>query len=107
MGKITYYEKIYLGENITSEEAVKLKALLENQPLKANVYLITPSANEFDQLDIYHSKYLMQKFYKEHPPYIVGIAKKHEDAVALVEKMIQECVTARGDANLKEYLFGE
>lgn len=107
MGKINYYENIYLSEDIAADDLVKLKQELMEQPWKANVFLITISTNEYDQLDIYHSKYLMQRFYREHPPYVVGIARKQPDAVALVEKMMQECVTAKGNANLKAYFIGE
>ena len=107
MEKIRYYKSLYLSDDIGSVELVKLKLDLATDPLKANVYLITLASNEQDQLDIYHAKYLIQKYYKERPPYVIGIAKKKSDACVLVEQMMQECVTARGDANLKAYLIGE
>ena len=105
--KILFHETLYLGEGMTDAEASQLKSDLTSAPLKANVYVITISANEQDQLDIYHSKYLIQKYYKEHPPYIVGITRKQSEAYSLVEQMMQECVTARGDANVRMYLIGE
>ncbi len=105
--KIIYHKALFLGENITDAEAEQLKVDLVNSPLKANVYVISISANEQDQLDIYHSKYLLQKYYKERPPYIVGIARKQSEACSLVEQMMQECVTVRGNANVRAYLMGE
>lgn len=105
--KILFHKALYLGEGLTDADVLQLKSDLESAPLKANVYVITISANEQDQLDIYHSKYLIQKYYKERPPYIVGITRKQSEAYSLVEQMMQECVTARGDANVRMYLIGE
>lgn len=107
MKSIKYYKKIYLSEDIDFRDLMQIKKDLIKQPLKANVFLIAMSYNEHDQLDIYHSKYLEQRFYRERPPYIVGIAREKKDAVTLVEKMVQECVNLRGDVNLKAYLAGE
>lgn len=107
MENIRFLENIYLGEGIEQRDLAKLKQDLNEKPLFANVFVIALSANEHDQLDIYHSKYLMQRFYQNHPPLIAGIARKQGDAVALVEKILQECVTRRGDVNLKAYLVGE
>lgn len=107
MENIKFIEHLYLGENIEYEALYQLKKKLNDEPIKANVFVITISANEHDQLDIYHSKYLIQRFYKKNPPYVIGIAKKHGDAVALVAQIVQECLTKRGDVDLKAYLIGE
>lgn len=107
MENIRFLNNIYLGEGMEQGNLEKLKQDLNDRPLFANVFVITISANEHDQLDIYHAKYLMQRFYKKNPPYVIGIAKKHDHAVALVEKIVKECVTLRGDVNLKAYLVGE
>lgn len=105
--KIKYHKRLYLSEGISRVDLMKLKHDLEKQPLKANVYLITISSNEQEMLDIYHSKYLIQKYYKERPPYVVGITKKKAEAFSLVEQMMQECVATRRDADLRAYLVGE
>lgn len=107
MKKIIYHPTLYLGEGLSYGEMVKTKAVINRTPYKADVYLITRSMNVNDQLDIFQPKYLTQKFYESHPVYVFGMAKKKEDALALIEKIMQECVTARGDANLVAYLTGE
>lgn len=107
MKKLTYYPSLYLPDDIDYSEMVKIKTKLNRQPAKADVYLITRSLNETDQLDIFHSKYLPQKFYEEHPLYVYGLAKDKDAAISLVKKIVQECVAARGDANLIKYLTGE
>lgn len=107
MENIRFINNIYLGEGIEEKDIPKLKEDLDARPLFANIFVITIALNEQDQLDIYHSKYLMQRFYKNNAPLVVGIARKKGDAYALVEKIVQECLTLRGDVNLKAYLVGE
>lgn len=107
MKKLIYHPKLYLGESLTYGDMVRIKAKLNIQPKKADVFLITRSMNEQDQLDIFHAKYLQQKFYDKHPVYVFGMAKDKEEAIEVIEKIMQECVTAQGDANLIAYLTGE
>ncbi|MBQ9142992.1 MAG: hypothetical protein IJX63_14560 [Lachnospiraceae bacterium] len=107
MENIRFLNNIYLDEVLMQSDLKKLKQDLNDNPLSANVFVIAISTNEHDQLDVYHSKYLIQRFYKKNPPLVIGIAKKQGNAFALVEKIVQECVTRRGDVNLKAYLVGE
>ncbi len=105
--RIKYFKELYRSEDIRYSDLLRIKHCLEKQPQKANVFLITIATNEQEQLDILHSKYLIQPYYKEKSLYIIGLAKKKKDAMAIVEQMMQECVNTRGDANLKAYLIGE
>ncbi len=105
--RIKYYKELYKSEDIRYSDLLRIKHCLEKQPQKANVFLIVVSANEGEQLDILHSKYLIQPYYKDKSFYVIGLAKKKKDALALVEQMMQQCVSNRGDANLKAYLIGE
>lgn len=107
MKHIRFLKKIYLGDGLESGDLKKLKQELDENPLFANVFVITISANDNDQLDIYHSKYLIQRYYRKNPPLVAGIAKKQADAVTLVREIVQECVNQRGDTNLKAFLVGE
>lgn len=109
MKKITYRYQLYLSDSINYGDIFKIKLTLNTSPLRADVYLITRSINEEDQLDIFHSKYLPQKFYNRHDKslHVFGIAKTKDEALSLIEKIAQECVEARGDANIIKYLIGE
>lgn len=109
MKKITYRYQLYLSDSINYGDIFKIKRTLNTSPLRADVYLITRSINEEDQLDIFHSKYLPQKFYNRHDKslHVFGITKTKDEALSLVEKIAQECVEARGDANIIKYLIGE
>ena len=103
--KLEYHHRLYLGESISELKLDKIKRRLKKQPLFSNVYLLTVSRNQSDQLDIFAAKQLVQNYYKKYPVYVVGIASDYNEAVALVEKIVQECLLARGDCALKEYLL--
>ncbi|MCI8800663.1 hypothetical protein NSB25_21350 [Acetatifactor muris] len=101
---IAYRPELYLGESINRKKLDKIKKRLENRPLFSGVFLIAFSRNPSDQLEIYEAKQLSQSYYQKYPPYIVGIAGSRQEAVALVEKIVKECLSVRGDCALKEYL---
>ena len=107
MNKINFHYHLRLGEGLEYKDLMQMKKNLRNDPVGANLFLITLSSNEQEQLDIYDAKYLIQKYYSKNPPYVIGIAKEKEHAISLVEELMQECVSSRGDANLKAYLMGE
>lgn len=103
--QLTYYQKLYTGYGIPAEKLDKLKKKLEKHPALANVYLITNARNGIDQLEIYHSGLLEQRYYQKNPPYIIGIVKTYAEAVAVIEQIVKECLDVRGDCALREYLL--
>lgn len=104
-GKLKYHPGLYLGEGIDRAKLDKIKKRLEKKPLFAGVYVITLSRNAFDQLEIYDAAQLAQRYYRTNPPYIVGIAKDYETSLRLLLQLVEECLQARGDCALKEYLL--
>lgn len=104
-GRFQFASNLYLGEGIASEKLDKIKKRLEKKPLLANVYLITPSRNPSDQLDIFDARQLVQPHYKDEEFLILGIASGYEDALQLIERITKECLEVRGDCNLREYLL--
>lgn len=103
--KLTFYPELYLGESISSDKLDKLKEKLIKKPLFSALYVIALSQNPSDQLEIYAARQLAQSYYSKYPPYIIGITANYDEAVSLVEKIVQECIKERGDCALKEYLL--
>lgn len=101
---IVYHPKLYLGGSIRKKNLDKIKKKLEKKPIFSGVFLIAVSRNRFDQLEVYSARQLCQSYYQNYPPYVVGIAGNREEAVGLVEEIVRECLQARGDCALKEYL---
>ena len=118
-GKLKFAQNLYLGEGIALEKLDKLKKRLNKKPLLANVYLITPARNPADQLDIFDARLfdmeeaasavppgqLVQPHYKDEEFLVLGMASGYEDALQLIERITGECLKARGDCNLREYLL--
>lgn len=103
--RVRYHSNLYLSEGITEKKLDKIKKKLEKKPLLSGVFLIAVSANPSDQLDIFDARQLVQSYYEKNPPYVIGIAGSREEAVTLVEQIVQECLRERGDCALKEYLL--
>lgn len=104
-GKLKFAQNLYLGEGIAPEKLDKLKNRLNKKPLLANVYLITLARNPADQLDIFDARQLVQPHYKDEEFLVLGMASGYEDALQLIERITGECLKARGDCNLREYLL--
>ncbi len=103
--KLNFYPGLYLGESISPEKLDKLKRELKSKPLLSSLYVLTLSQNPSNQLEIYAARLLAQPYYRKYPPYIIGIAADYDEAVSLVEQIVQECIRERGDCALKEYLL--
>lgn len=95
-----FYRYLYVGDTVRNLRKIKWK-LRHHAGVQAYVIVLAPSP---DQLEIFHSAYLKQKYYRHHAPIVVGIATNHEEAVDIVVKMTQECVETLGNCNLKEFL---
>lgn len=95
-----FYKYLYIGDTVTNPAKAKRKL---KRHAGGNFYVITIAQGP-DQLEIYHCAYLKQKYYRYHPPIIVGIASGYEEAVKVIMKITQECLDATGNCNLKEYL---
>ena len=102
---LKFSPKIYLGESIKEEKLEKIKKKLEKNPFFSGMFLITLSRNVSDQLEIYAAKQLVQSYYKKNPPYVIGITATYEEALVIIEQIVQECLQTRGDCALKEYLL--
>ena len=99
-----FYKNLYIGEGIKHPNIVKWK--LRHNAGQFQVYVIALAARR-DQLEIYHCAFLQQKYYKKHPPYIIGVAKKYEEALDIVVEITKAALERNGYPDLKKYLFPE
>lgn len=95
-----FYRYLYIGDTVT--DLAKIKWKLKHHA-GTQVFVVT-IAQGADQLEIFHAAYLKQRYYRYHPPIIIGIASCYEEAVDIIVKITQECVEVTGTCNLKEYL---
>lgn len=102
---LTFHPHIYRSGSITDKEFGNICKQLQKNPLFSDVYLLVPASNGRDLLEFYHSRQLAQPYYREKEHYIIGMARTYGEAVSLVEQIVQECLAARGDCALREYLL--
>lgn len=102
--KLIYSPRLYLGESIDCKQLHKLKQTLENKPILADVYILTPAHNAHDELDLFSSRVLLQPHYRNREILVVGIARSEEEGLALIEQITKDCLNDRGDVRLREYL---
>lgn len=95
-----FYKYLYVGETVEHVGILKQKLKIHAM---VRVYLVTLACGD-DQLEIYSSMLLMQKYFRKHAPIIIGIASNYEEAVAIVQKIVEESLERTGTCNLKEYL---
>lgn len=103
--KLRFHPYLYLGESISERKVDKIKRKLQHNPLLVNAYLLVRAQNPNDQLEIFDAKQLVWRYYRENPPYVIGIAMHYDEAVQLVEQIAADCMRERGDCSLKEYLM--
>lgn len=103
--KLNFLPHLYLGDGMKPQKVDKLKKRLVNKPLLARAYLITISLNPADQLDLFDARQLAQSRYNRTELTVVGLAKGYDDALGVVERITQDCLDARGDCELKEFLL--
>lgn len=96
-----FYKYLYVGENVKSPAKIKLKLKVH---AFCNVTLLTWGQGS-NQLDIIQSYYFKQKYYRHHPPVIIGIASDYDEAIEILSEIAKECYLATKTCNLKEYLI--
>lgn len=98
-----FYHDLYVGED-AKKHRKKIIWKLKHRAGQVNVYVIA-LADGRDLLEIYHCGLLQQGYYKRKNPFIVGIARGYEEAVALVETIVAEVYEKTGGMDVKGYLL--
>ena len=100
--ELEYRPRLYLSDGLDEKDLARLKKKISKGRGSCAVILI--SDNENDQFDIVTPFQLKLPVWEGKKPVVAGIADKKDDAPNLVEQIISDCLTARGDLNLKEYI---
>lgn len=97
-----FYKKLYIGDTV--KKPGKIKRKLKKYAVVPNVYVIAYMSGN-GQLEIFHSLMMQQYYYKENPPYIIGIAGSRQEANEIIRQIAEETVCKTGKADLIGYLF--
>lgn len=99
-----FYKKLYIGDTIKNPDKIKRK--LKKYAKLTNIYVIAYMEKD-RRIEIFHSIMLQQPYYKDNPPYVIGIAGSKEEANNLICRITEEAVRQTETADLIAYLFGE
>ncbi len=104
-----FYKNLYAGPGINNIRLTKWR--LQHNRGQFSVYVIMLAGGSFsdkgNQLEICHCINLQQKYYRDNPPWIIGITKGISDAVEMVRALTQEAYDKTGNADMIQYLFPE
>ena len=100
-----FYRGLYISPSIEKKRNKIIWKLRTGRP-QPTIYVIALAKNS-DQLEIYHSAMLKQKYYKKknHAPYIVGLAVGYWNAVALVADMFEDVYKITGGYDVKSFFY--
>lgn len=106
-----FYKNLYTSDNIKHPGLLKWR--LRRHAGSLDVYVITlceydelhEPAPDGNQLEFYHCAFLQQPFYRNHEPFIIGIARGRSAAIALCARIVQDAVTQTGRPDVCSYLF--
>ena len=99
-----FYRNLYVGDSVRNPAKVRRK--LKKYARLNNIWLIVYAA-ENRQLEIWHCILLQQPYYRDNPPYVIGMAGSWEEASQLVCRIAEEAVQKTGCADLAAYLFAK
>ncbi|AOZ96576.1 hypothetical protein SAMN02745247_01464 [Butyrivibrio hungatei DSM 14810] len=104
-GFCIFYKNLYWGSSLKKHSLIKWR--LVHGRGQFNIFCITRSMNDRDQLDIIHCAFLKQSYYLEHPVMIYGVAKSYDEALELVVKISDEAIQNGYEGRLLAYLDRE
>lgn len=104
-----WYNRLYIGESVSNKvDRLKWKIDHNVPSLRTiEVHLITFASNPKNLLDIVPARELLQKAYPKKNMHVIGIAGNYDEAIDLVQEIIQETVQATGNVDVWNYLKEE
>ena len=99
MSQIEFYHNLYVSECWQKKKGKIVKRLKENK-LQPQVYVITLSQGEQNQLEFFSSVLLKQSIFEHSKLFVIGIADGYDEALFLVD-VYQETKSA----NARQFLL--
>lgn len=101
---MTFFQNLYLGENISPKFEQVMKKLNNGKPVM-DLYLITISEHPDNMLEIIPQRELLQKCYPKYEQKVVGLAKGKKEALSVVKTIVSETYKTTGSADVRAYLL--
>lgn len=98
-----WYDHLYVGDSI-ADRVDKIKWKLTHNAGVLHVHVIALASNPANLIDIIPAAMLKQKGYPKDKLRIIGLAGGYDEAILLVQKIIEETYVHTNDVNVYEYL---
>ena len=102
--RMQWAENLYLSDK-TAKKRDKIIKKANRGIGMLSIYLITLASNPENLFDIFHAAHLKQPAFYKQDLYVVGIASGYEEALELVQRMIDDIYRKTGGFAVREY-FG-
>lgn len=99
---IKWSNQLYFDDSI-KKKPDKWKKRVEDGKLSHSLFCICLASNEKNLFDIMNSNELFFRHYKKNDLYIAGLAKTREDAIDLLQDMLEDIYRETGDIKVREY----
>ena len=97
-----FYEHLYVGEKAKSRRFEILQSLRKGK--SSEYYVMTLPEGSKNVLDLYPAAMIMQPYYMQRDPVIIGIALDFRDAAGLAASVVSELYQNTGGFELESYL---
>lgn len=97
-------ENLYLTDK-TAKKKDKIIRKANRGMGMVSIYLITLASNPENLFDIFHAAHLKQPAFYKQDLFVVGIAAGYEEALELVQRMVEDIYWKTGGFAVREY-FG-
>lgn len=98
-----FYRHLYCSESLKKRKR-KIIWKIKHNAGQVSVYVIALSDKKDEQLEIFHSGQLLQRYYRIYPPYIIGIADGYTEAIELFQSIAEEVYRQTGGLDIKGYI---
>lgn len=99
-----FYDSLYTSKSIGNPENAKRRLFFG---IGCRDFYVISLARNADQLDIFSASLLKQRCFDKKSLIVVGIASDRQEAVGLVELMLEDAFRAGMVGDIKGYLLGE
>ena len=99
---MNWLKKLYITPAMKKKKT-KIIWKLDHGAGVTGVYLLLIPYTKANQLEIMNAAYLKQRFLRKQNMTVVGMAESYEQAVLLLQQIVEEVYTKTGTANIRSF----
>lgn len=100
---MVWYKNLYVGRLIAGRKA-RVMEEIDRGEYPAGVYVVLLPQSESSQLEIMAARELRHDWIRKHCLMIVGLGQGKTEAQSMVEAIVRDVYSDRGDADIRSFL---